>query len=36
MSLDELNTSVQSWIAHANHGDTWRLRRRLFRDYPLR
>jgi len=36
LSLDALNTSVQSWIAHANHGDTWRLRRRLFRDYPLR
>lgn len=36
LSLDALNTSVRSWIAHADHGDTWRLRRRLFRDYPLR
>lgn len=27
--------SVQSWIAHAAHGDTWRLRRRIFRDYPV-
>lgn len=35
LSLDELNVSLQSWIAHAAHGDTWRLRSRLFRDYPL-
>ncbi len=35
LSLDEMNTSVQSWIAHAAHGDTWRLRRRLFADYPI-
>jgi len=36
LSLDEMTTSVRSWIAHAVHGDTWRLRRRLFADYPLR
>jgi RNA-directed DNA polymerase len=35
LSLDEMNASVQSWIAHAAHGDTWRLRRRLFADYPI-
>jgi RNA-directed DNA polymerase len=35
LTLDELTTSVRSWIAHAAHGDTWRLRRRLFADYPL-
>ncbi len=36
LPLDAMTTSVRSWIAHAAHGDTWRLRRRLFADYPLR
>ncbi|MBD3216388.1 MAG: RNA-dependent DNA polymerase [Candidatus Lokiarchaeota archaeon] len=36
LTLEEVNTSVRSWIAHAAHGNTWRLRQRLFRDYPLR
>jgi RNA-directed DNA polymerase len=36
LSLEEMKASVQSWIAHAAHGDTWRLRQRLFADYPLR
>jgi RNA-directed DNA polymerase len=35
LSLEEMQVSVCSWIAHAAHGDTWRLRRRLFADYPL-
>jgi hypothetical protein len=35
LTLEEMTTSVQSWIAHAEHGDTWRLRRRLFADYPI-
>jgi RNA-directed DNA polymerase len=35
LSFEEMSHSVQSWIAHAAHGDTWRLRRRLFADYPL-
>ena len=35
MTLDEMTTSVQCWIAHAAHGDTWRLRTRLFADYPI-
>jgi RNA-directed DNA polymerase len=35
ISLAEITNSVQSWIAHAAHGDTWRLRRRLFSDYPI-
>lgn len=35
LALDEMSRSVRSWIAHAAHGDTWRLRRRLFADYPL-
>lgn len=36
LTLDDVSTSVRSWIAHAAHGDTWRLRQRLFKDYPLR
>jgi retron-type reverse transcriptase len=35
LSLEAMSMSVQCWIAHASHGDTWRLRRRLFRDYPI-
>ena len=35
ITLEEMTISVQSWIAHAAHGDTWRLRRRLFADYPI-
>lgn len=35
LSLEDMTTSVRCWIAHANHGATWRLRRRLFKDYPL-
>jgi hypothetical protein len=35
LSLDEMSISIQSWVAHAAHGNTWRLRRRIFADYPL-
>jgi len=35
LSLEEMSISVRSWIAHAAHGDTFRLRARLFADYPL-
>ncbi len=35
LPLEDLHRSVRSWIAHAAHGDTWRLRERLFADYPL-
>ncbi len=35
LSLEDIHLSVRSWIAHAAHGDTWRLRDRLFSDYPL-
>jgi hypothetical protein len=31
MTLDEINRSIQAWIAHAAHGDTYRLRQALFR-----
>ena len=36
LPLEAVHQSVRSWIAHAAHGDTWRLRQRLFSDYPLR
>ncbi len=29
---DEVRQRVQSWIAHAEHADTWRLRQTIFRD----
>ena len=35
LTLADWQTSVQCWLAHAAHGDTWRLRRRIFADYPL-
>jgi hypothetical protein len=35
LTLEEMTTSVRAWIAHAEHGDTWRLRARIFADYPL-
>lgn len=30
LTLDELTQSLRSWIAHLEHGDTWRLRERIF------
>ena len=27
---DKVNPSVQAWIGHAMHGDTWRLREQIF------
>lgn len=35
LSLTKWTESVRCWIAHAAHGDTWRLRRRLFADVGL-
>ncbi len=35
MSLDEVTTSVKSWIAHAAHADSWHLRSKIFREHPL-
>jgi retron-type reverse transcriptase len=32
ISFQQLDASMQSWIAHLSHGDTWRLRQRLFTD----
>lgn len=31
VGIDEVKERVDSWIAHARHADTWRLRRTLFR-----
>lgn len=36
LPLEDVHRSVRSWIAHAAHGDTWRLRQRIFDTYPLR
>lgn len=33
VSLDHIHQSVQGWVAHARHGDTWGLRRSLLRAY---
>ena len=35
MPLEKVNESLRCWIAHAAHGDTWKLRRKLFLDYPI-
>jgi retron-type reverse transcriptase len=30
-----VNQSVQAWIGHAMHGDTWRLREQIFENFPF-
>jgi hypothetical protein len=35
VDLDTVARHVQSWIAHAGHADTWRLREAIFRDAVL-
>jgi hypothetical protein len=30
-----VNRSVQAWIGHAMHGDTWRLREQIFEAFPF-
>ena len=30
IGLNKVNQSVQSWLAHLDHGDTWRLREKIF------
>jgi retron-type reverse transcriptase len=32
VDLDTVSRHIQSWIAHADHADTWRLRDAIFRD----
>lgn len=34
ISLSERDARIASWIAHAEHADTWRLRHAIFRDGP--
>ena len=34
-TFDEINASVQSWVGHAQHADTYKLRRRLFDNFVL-
>src|SRR5262249_38949235 len=36
MSLDQARQRIRSWIGHARQADTFRLRRRLFREHPFR
>jgi hypothetical protein len=31
----ELHDRVRSWVAHAAHGDTYGLRRSIFRRHPI-
>jgi len=33
---EEVGTRVRAWIAHAEHGDTWRLRERIFEETGFR
>jgi len=32
---EKIHASVQAWLGHAQHGDTWSLRRALFRQYTF-
>lgn len=32
LSLDSIHPGIASWIGHAKHADTWRLRRRIFNE----
>lgn len=36
ISLDEARRRIMSWIGHARQADSYRLRRRLFREHPFR
>ncbi|MFQ5639304.1 MAG: reverse transcriptase domain-containing protein [bacterium] len=33
ISWEKVNASVQAWLGHVGHGDTWRLRQALFQQY---
>ena len=30
LDIDEITQSIRSWVAHLEHGDTWRLREKIF------
>ena len=36
LGWDEVHPRVRAWIAHAAHGDTWRLRQQVFGQYTFR
>ncbi len=36
IELDKISQSIQSWVAHLEHGDTWRLRQKIFKNFHLR
>ena len=36
MGWDEVNQRIRAWIAHAAHGDTWRLREQVFGQFAFR
>ena len=31
----DLEARVQAWIAHAEHGDTWKLREQIFEEFAF-
>jgi RNA-directed DNA polymerase len=35
ITLQQLNQRIQSWIAHLEHGDTWRLRQSIFQAWSF-
>jgi hypothetical protein len=35
LSRENVNASVQAWLGHVRHGDTWGLRKALFRQYTF-
>ena len=35
MSFAELDSSVQGWLAHVDHADTWGLRQHIFATHPV-
>jgi len=35
IDMETVNQSVQAWIGHAMHGDTWRLREQIFEAFPF-
>ncbi len=35
IELDEINCSIQSWLGHAKHADTYRLRKKIFENFIL-
>jgi len=35
ISFDKINASIQSWLGHAKHADTYNLRKRIFNEFKL-